>query len=75
MTKFTFILIGTVGVLSVVCSATNNENITIEQIYNMANNIVNATNQWQKDINNYSVDGRKSKLLPFGLLPFHALCK
>lgn len=77
MIKFTLILIGTVGVLSMVpaCSAIN-ENMTIEEIYEMAQNIVNATDKWQTELRDYPIDGRKSKLLPFGgLLPFHALCE
>lgn len=77
MIQFTLILIGTIGVLSTVpaCSAIN-ENMTIEEIHEMAQNIVNATNKWQTELKDYPIDGRKSKLLPFGgLLPFHALCK
>lgn len=75
MTRFTFILIGTVGVLFMVCNV-NGENVTIEQIYDMAQNIVQQTNEWQKDLKHSVIDGRKSKFFPFGgLLPFHALCE
>lgn len=76
MIRFTLILIGTVGVLNIV-SASTNENVTIEEIYDMAQNILNATDKWQEELKSASVEGRKSKLLPFGggLLPFHALCE
>ncbi|XP_031622464.1 uncharacterized protein LOC116340234 [Contarinia nasturtii] len=70
MIRITLILIGTVAVLNVVSAA--NENVTIEQIYDMASNILNATDKWQEELKEYSVEGRKSKLFPF-LLPFHAL--
>lgn len=75
MIRFTLIFIGTVSILNVVSAA--NENITIEEIYDMASNILNATDKWQEDLKEYSIEGRKSKLLPFagGLLPFHALCE
>lgn len=73
MIRFTLILIGTVGVLNVVSAA--NENVTIEQIYDMAQSVLNSTEKWQEDLKNYSVEGRKSKFFPFGLLPFHALCE
>lgn len=78
MIKFTLILIGTVGVLAIMVpvSSAINENMTIEEIYEMAQNIVNATDKWQTELKDYPIDGRKSKLLPFGgLLPFHALCE
>lgn len=76
MIRFTLFLIGTVGVLNIV-SASTNENVTIEEIYDMAQNILNATDEWQEELKSASVEGRKSKLLPFGggLLPFHALCE
>lgn len=77
MIKFTLILIGTVGVLSMVpVNSAINENMTIEEIYDMAQNILNATDKWEKELKDYPIDGRRSKLLPFGgLLPFHALCE
>lgn len=65
---------GVISVLIVVCNA-NNEDTTLEQIYDMAQNIYNATNRWQNELKDYSVEGRKSKFFPFGLLPFHALCE
>lgn len=76
MIRVTLILIGTVAVLNVANAA--NENMTIEEIYDMASNILNATDKWQNDLRNSSVEGRKSKFFPFGgagLLPFHALCE
>lgn len=75
--RFEFILIGAIGILVIACNATENQNLTIEQIYDMAQNIVNATDQWQDDLKNNSVGTRRSKFLPFagGLLPLHALCK
>lgn len=73
MIRFTLIFVGTVSVLNVALAA--NENVTIEQIYDMASNILNATDTWQEDLKNYSVEGRKSKFFPFGFLPFHALCE
>lgn len=77
MIKFSIILIGIVGVLSMVpVSSAFNQNMTIEQIYDMAQSIVNATDKWQTELKDYPIDGRKSKLLPFGgLLPLHALCE
>lgn len=77
MMRFGLILIGTVTVLNVCVSTTaaaGNENVTIEQIYDMASNILNATDKWQAELKEYSVEGRKSKFFPF-LLPFHALCE
>lgn len=73
MIRFTLIFVGTVSILNVAMAA--NENVTIEQIYDMASNILNATDKWQEDLKNYSVEGRKSKFFPFGMLPFHALCE
>ncbi|XP_055319807.1 uncharacterized protein LOC129577201 [Sitodiplosis mosellana] len=71
MIRFTLIIVGIVSILNVTLAA--NENITVEQIYDMASNILNATDKWQEDLKNYSVEGRSSKFFPFGLLPFHAL--
>lgn len=74
MIRFTLIFIGTVSVLNVVSAI--NENATIEEIYDIASNILNATEQWQQELKNSSIEGRKSKFFPFaGLLPFHALCE
>lgn len=80
MPQSNVILFGVIGVLllATTCHAnSSNENLAIEDIFNMAQNVLNATSGWQKDIVQYSGDGRKSKFLPFGggLLPFHALCK
>lgn len=72
MIRFTLIFIGIVLVSNTVYA---NENIPIEQIYNMAQNVFTATEKWQQDIKEYSLEGRKSKFFPFGLLPFHALCE
>lgn len=76
MIRKLLVLTGTISILIVVSSATT-EDMTIEKIYDMAYNIVNVTNRWQKELkDDSSIEGRKSKLLsPFGLLPFHALCK
>lgn len=73
MIRFVLILIGMVSIVNVV-SATN-ENMTIEEIYDMASSILNATEKWQVELKNSTVEGRKSKFLPFGFLPFQALCE
>lgn len=80
MSQLNVILFGVIGVLllDTACHAdSSDENVSIEHIFNMAQNVLNATTGWQKDIMEYSGDGRKSKFLPLGggLLPFHALCK
>lgn len=72
MIRFTLVFIG-IAMVSNIVSA--NENISIEKIYSMAQNVLTATEKWQQDIGVYSLEGRKSKFFPFGLLPFHALCK
>lgn len=74
MIRFTLILIGIFAISNAV-GAIDDEHITIEQIYDMAQNVLNATEKWQQDLEHYSVEGRKSKFFPFGLLPFHALCE
>lgn len=73
MIRLAYIFVGIVGVLSVVDCY--NTNMTIEEIYDFAQNVLNATEKWQHSLKEQSADGRKSKFLPFGLLPFHALCK
>lgn len=76
MIRSTFVLIGTVAVLvNVVQCVTNDKTVSIERIYDFAQNILNATEKWQHELKEYSTDGRKSKFFPFGLLPFHALCE
>lgn len=80
MSRQDIILCGIVGVvlLALTCTADNSsQDLSIEQIFDMAQNVLNATSEWQNDLMDIS-EGRKSKFLPFagaGLLPFHALCK
>lgn len=90
MARFNTIFVGVIGVwlLAVTCNAdtsnadTSNADLTVENIFDLAQNVLNATSDWQKDLMEYEENpeenGRKSKFLPFagaGLLPFHALCK
>lgn len=75
MMRSTFILIGTVAVLVNVIHCKNENAVSVERIYDFAQNILNATEKWRHELKEYSIDGRKSKLLPLGLLPFHALCE
>lgn len=75
MIRSTFVLIGTVAVLAHVVHCSKENAVSIERIYDFAQNILNATEKWQHELKEYSADGRKSKFFPFGLLPFHALCE
>lgn len=73
MIRILLLLIVVLVLLNVVSG--DNENMSIEKIYELAQNVLNATEKWQQDLKEYSIEGRKSKLLPFGLLPFQALCE
>lgn len=75
MIRSTFVLIGTVAVLVNVVHCNKDNTVSIERIYDFAQNILNATEKWQHELKEYSTDGRKSKFFPLGLLPFHALCE
>lgn len=75
MIRSSFVLIGTVAILVNVIHCNNEQTASLERIYSFAQNVLNATEQWQHDLKEHPIDARKSKLLPFGLLPFHALCE
>lgn len=65
--------IAIVAGICVLCVAAE-ETITVEKAYDMAQNVLNATRQWENQ--NSSVEGRKTRFSPFHhFLPFHALCK
>lgn len=75
MIRSSFVLIGTVAILVNVIHCNNENAVSIERIYDFAQNVLNATEKWQQELRENSNDGRKSKFFPFGLLPFHALCE
>lgn len=81
MSRQASILLGIVGVALLASSCTaddSSQDMSIENIYDMAQSVLNATSEWQTDLMDNTESGRKSKFLPFGgagLLPFHALCK